>query len=626
MVSHKTPGAFVAFPTDLQLGPALTPNNNTPPLTGTLTSKTPETESSFKDAVDNRNNEREEAFNQRDNYNKNNTNGTVSNSGQGIESALGTSYSWDTKAEERADLDYKSAVLETKQQFLTNRQDIDVQGQEMQNQFAMQQYSQNQSNEKAGWTGGYILDTERQMAFLKQTIQSQMYGAMELQKYGYDTSLAAARLAYDTNKYDLALEYYNTALSRAVSEAEITGYYVSPEAQDMINQYNIAVKNMEEGVDTDRAQRVMDSIDKWFEANGISKQGVETITHKDFIFTLKEAAKAAANFNDPQLFKIDVDSFGEVDENGNLQYSEDNSYIKTKDFDKMTTEQIIEYAKRGAIAQQQVMGYFDGLIEKDIHNYLNTVKVVTGEGDNKTTKYNVSSESLQKYIDNNSKVIIEGLIKSAFAKGDGQVLGSYALSTEVDGTPVYIKVGGDGAIVVSINTVAKPTKTTVKMDGLDTEKDELNNTASNRKYTYRVTPEGQYIKTGYNATSTSDIYDLLKEDGYKSDYSTVIDISKEKSEWGNYVKQEDFSESKSKGDAGAYVDKIIADAKAGKIEVGDYVQFNYGNVDKGNSLVYVYVGNNRFARVNYSKENSDSLYIPDGYYMKSGSTPVIKKN
>ena len=206
-----------------------------------------------------------------------------SNTGSGLTAAEGTEYSWNEKAEERAGLDYQSAVLESKSNYLANRQQIESQAQEAQNQYAMKQYSQNQSNEKAGWTGGYILDTDRQVEYLKATIQAQMYGQMELQKYGYDTSLAAARLAYDTNKYDLALEYYNTALSRAVSEAEITGYYVSPETSEMLDEYSIASRILNDETSTqedkDRANSVLNAVYKWFEDNGISKQGVETYSH-----------------------------------------------------------------------------------------------------------------------------------------------------------------------------------------------------------------------------------------------------------------------------------------------------------------------------------------------------------
>ena len=99
---------------------------------------------------------------------------------------------------------------------------------------------------------------------------------MELQRYGYDTALAAARLAYETNKYDLALQYYNTALQRAVTEAEMTGYYVSPEVSEMLNQYSIASQALNKGEDVERNEAILSNIYDWFNANGISKQGVKT--------------------------------------------------------------------------------------------------------------------------------------------------------------------------------------------------------------------------------------------------------------------------------------------------------------------------------------------------------------
>ena len=57
-----------------------------------------------------------------------------SNTGSGLEAALGTDYSWNTKAEDRAKLDYESAVLESKQNYLTNRQELESQGQQLQQQ------------------------------------------------------------------------------------------------------------------------------------------------------------------------------------------------------------------------------------------------------------------------------------------------------------------------------------------------------------------------------------------------------------------------------------------------------------------------------------------------------------
>ena len=86
-----------------------------------------------------------------------------STTGSGLTAAEGTEYSWNTQAKDRADLSYKSDVLEAKSNYLTNRQELETQGQQFQTQTAMNKYSQNQSNEKAGWTGGYILDTERRL-------------------------------------------------------------------------------------------------------------------------------------------------------------------------------------------------------------------------------------------------------------------------------------------------------------------------------------------------------------------------------------------------------------------------------------------------------------------------------
>lgn len=287
-----------------------------------------------------------------------------SNTGSGIDAALGTEYSWNTKSEERANLDYKAAVLESKANFLTNRQELDSQGTQLQEQVAMQKYSQNQSSEKAGWTGGYVLDTERQMAYLKQTIQSQMYGQMELQKYGYDTSLAAARLAYDTNKYDLALEYYNTALQRAVTEADITGYYVAPEVTEMLNEYSIAssILNAESGYsdeEKERADKVIASVYEWFQANGISKEGVMTLSKFEAERDWNQSLLDAYEYIDETTGQITGDKFVEYGADGKPVYSEDGTSVNTINFKTMTSQEIIDYIAINDICKEQFYGYLD---------------------------------------------------------------------------------------------------------------------------------------------------------------------------------------------------------------------------------------------------------------------------
>ena len=275
-------------------------------------------------------------------------------------------YNWETKAEERAGLDYESEVLKTQANYLTNRQTIDAEGQAAQNQVAMQKYAQNQSSEKAGWTGGYILDTERQMEYLKQTINSQMYGAMELQKYGYDTSLAAARLAYDTNRYDLALQYYNTALQRAVTEAEITGYYIAPEVSEMLDEYSIASRTLnDENATADekiRADRVLAAVYDWFNANGISKQGVETYTHIIEERKNKWSIESALKYIDQAEKQISADVFTKVDANGNALFNDDKTDVQTVNFKTMPTDELLTYINGNEHAKQQYYGYLDGKI------------------------------------------------------------------------------------------------------------------------------------------------------------------------------------------------------------------------------------------------------------------------
>jgi hypothetical protein len=290
-----------------------------------------------------------------------------SKTGSGIDAALGTEYSWDTKASERANLDYEKAVLESKSNYLTNRQELESQGQQLQQQVDMQKYSTNQSNEKAGWTGGYVLDTERQMAYLKQTIQSQMYGQMELQKYGYDTSLAAARLAYDTNKYDLALEYYNTALQRAVTEADITGYYVAPEVTEMLNEYSIAssILNAESGYsdeERERADKVIASVYEWFQANGISKEGVMTMSKYESERDWNQSLLDSFEYIDETTHQITGDKFIEYGADGKPVYSDDGTSLKTKNFKTMTTQEIIDYISINNICKEQFYGYLDNKI------------------------------------------------------------------------------------------------------------------------------------------------------------------------------------------------------------------------------------------------------------------------
>ena len=349
------------------------------------------------------------------------TDAVDSKTGSGLKAAEGTSYSWETKAEERAGLDYKSAVLESKSNMLENRQNIESQGQQAQDQFAMKQYTQNQSIDKVGWTGGYVLDSERQVNYLKQTIQAQMYGQMELQKYGYDTSLAAARLAYDTNRYDLALEYYNTALSRAVSEAEITGYYISPETNEMLDQYSIASKTLNDPnareEDKLRADKILTSVYEWFEGHGISKQGVETYNHIVQERTNKMSVEQTLKYIDTANKQIDSNTFTKLDANGNPIMSKDGTTMETINFNTVSKEDLLDYIGSSDMAKKQYYGYLDTKITGETETQFKTWLISKGlmnkseDGKTYTPKSNTDYSS-QLYQFLKSSDIYQSLVDS----------------------------------------------------------------------------------------------------------------------------------------------------------------------------------------------------------------------
>jgi hypothetical protein len=217
---------------------------------------------------------------------------------------------WENKAEEQSAIQFQQNVLQGKQTSFQGRKELEAQGQEMQTQLALGQYMRGQSAEKAGWTGGYMLDQKRQGDYLKASIQAQMYGAQELQRYGMETQLEAARLAYDLGKEQLAYQLYQQEYQKSITEAQMFGYYVSPENRDLLNQLRAA-----QGVLLDanatadektRATAVKDQIDTWFgeqnlDPNDISKFAEITMEREQWNQAKLDAVLATIN-DDPSTF------------------------------------------------------------------------------------------------------------------------------------------------------------------------------------------------------------------------------------------------------------------------------------------------------------------------------------
>lgn len=362
----------------------------------------------------------------------------------GAGAADGTMYSWDKQGIDAAQNQYQQDTLKAKQDALANRQTIEQNSLQYQQQADMMQYANNQNAEKVGWTGGYVLDQNRQMEYLKSSIQAQMYGAMELQKYGYDSALAAARLSYDLNQKEFAHKYYQDAVNIAITEANLTGTYFSAETRDMMSQLSAANQELKEFAATDideidvtkltqeqqRALEVKKNIESWYKANGVNTAGLKTLaawqTEQSMAqewamnqWEMYQAALSAAE--NKVLEKSDV--VIELDEKGNPVY--EGGTIKTKDFSTMSQQDIVDYASSGSQAKSQVAGYVDNLFEKTVTQEITTSQTYTNENGEKVPIIN--EEKLK-----------EALLNNEDAKEIAKALGTYTYSTEAGGIAIDI--------------------------------------------------------------------------------------------------------------------------------------------------------------------------------------------
>jgi hypothetical protein len=204
---------------------------------------------------------------------------------KGTDDSLIKPFSFMDQGRDAAQIQYDADALKAEQNALFARQEFMREAEQGQTQKDVQKYLDNQSAEKAGWTGGYRLDQDRQRQYLEATVQASMYNAQEMQKFGLESSLQAARLAYEQGKTALAMEYYKLELDRSMNEAQLTGIYFSPEQKDMLGQLRAAedtYKNLTASTeDKDRAGKIINSIENWFSTNGLSKEGIRTLAKLD---------------------------------------------------------------------------------------------------------------------------------------------------------------------------------------------------------------------------------------------------------------------------------------------------------------------------------------------------------
>ena len=488
--------------------------------------------------------------------------GTGGDVSAGASAASGTQYSWDKQGADKTQNQYQQDVLGVKQEALANRQNIEQNALQYQQQADMMRYTNNQEAEKVGWTGGYVLDQNRQMEYLKASIQAQMYGAMELQKYGYDSALAAARLSYDLNQQEFAHQYYQDAVNVAISEAQITGTYFSAETRDMMSQYNVADEVLKDLANTPldvinerikdgtlvlseeqlKAVEIKKNIEAWYKANNVSTTGIQTLAAWEAEQSMAQQwadsqwskYQAAMQTADNKVSE-DINAFIKLDKNGNPIY--DGASVSIGNFRTMSPAEIVAYAKEtGTEGKQQVYGYIDNTFEKIITDYLATTTKKTNEDGSVT--YTIDSDKLKGNLESN--VALDGL---------DELLPGYEYTTQASDSAVSIKVDDKGNITVEVS-VSKSNSKSYETIVDETTGNELYYWTGNRGGNAQFT----YAGTGDNYSIT------VKDTEYKV---TVI--------WGDYI---------SNSGANGYTLKQIKDInkelkeKISNSKNGDIVYYN----------------------------------------------------
>lgn len=149
-------------------------------------------------------------------------------------------YSWNKLATEMSQLTYDQEASQYRAESIAAKQEMDAAASSAWNNYFAAEYSARQTQEKMGWSGGQEKASDLQVMFLQAETAANMYTQDEMQRYGVQSKLSIARMYAEANQRALALEYYQNELDNAISEANVTGYYVPPEAKEMFTQEKLA--------------------------------------------------------------------------------------------------------------------------------------------------------------------------------------------------------------------------------------------------------------------------------------------------------------------------------------------------------------------------------------------------
>ena len=152
--------------------------------------------------------------------------------------------------------------------------------------FLNNEYDYDKNEAGTYWVAGAINDVNTQMSFLNAIINEEMYDEMDLQKYYYDTTMATARAYAASKEKETAYGFYRAAQEKAIAEASLTGWYMPAEGQYMLGQYTVAQNVLEDPNADDesrnKATRISNTVQKWFNANQISTRGIKCLTMMNY--------------------------------------------------------------------------------------------------------------------------------------------------------------------------------------------------------------------------------------------------------------------------------------------------------------------------------------------------------
>ena len=152
-------------------------------------------------------------------------------------------------------------------------------------------YDYDQQQAGTMWVAGKINDVATQMSFLEATLNEDMYSELDLQKYFFDTNLATARAYAKEKRHETAYGYYRAAQEKALSEGQLTGWYMPAEANYMLSQWAVANANLEDPnlntMDRNRAGSVKQAVESWFNSNNITWRGIECLNNMYYKETVR---------------------------------------------------------------------------------------------------------------------------------------------------------------------------------------------------------------------------------------------------------------------------------------------------------------------------------------------------